>query len=373
MAEGESKTPKEPAKIELAKEIKLPTAVLALDVTADGKTFYAACLDGGIYETNAESGDHALLHKHESYASGVWLLPKAQCLISAGYDGALHWFDLATRKLTRKTAAHKFWSWQMAVSPNERLAASVTGQYLTGGYKYEPSAEREPSVKVYDTATGELKAEFSHVPPVLSVCFSPDSRFLAAGNMMGEVRVWDVGDNRQVASWTTPDFTSWGIIKSHHYIGGIFSLAFSPDGDELFLCGMGPMRDPMAGNGKQTWQRFYWREQRKMDAIHEGEHGNGLMETIYFHPSHPSAFVMAGRLAQGKWNLAFFDRTSGKLLHSLDTKFRVTDSVFAGENGSSLFLAGATGQAKKMDGKYPPFGRVKIYRCDLPEIMRQQA
>ena len=350
-------------KTELVKEIKLPTAVLGLDGSADGKTLYAACFDGGVYEVSAESGEATLLGKHASYASGVVLLPQSSLLISAGYDGVLQWRDLAEKKIVRKVAAHQFWSWQMAVSPNQQLVASVTGQYLCGGYKYEPLPEREPSVKVFSVENGTLLHQFPHLPPVLSVAFSPDSRHLAAANMTGDVRVWEVDSGKPVAQWNTPSFTSWGIIKSHHYIGGIFALVFAPDGDELLAGGMGPMRDPMAGNGKQTWQRFVWREEpaRKVDEIHEGEHGNGLMETLAFHPSR-RYFVMAGRLAQGKWNVAFFDAKTGALVHSLDTKRRVTKAVFSAD-GQTLFLAGAVGQEKKKEGKYPEFGRIAIYRC----------
>ena len=54
-----------------------------------------------------------------------------------------------------RSQAHKFWSWKMRVSPDEQLVGTVTGQYLAGGYKYEPAAETEPSVKVYETATRE--------------------------------------------------------------------------------------------------------------------------------------------------------------------------------------------------------------------------
>ena len=199
------------------------------------------------------------------------------------------------------------------------------------------------------------------MPPTLSVAFSPDSRHIAAANLMGETRVWDLETGKQEASWTTPDFTCWGIIKSHLYIGGIFDLMFSPDGKELLACGMGPMVDPMAGNGKQTWQRFAWTETppRKVAEIKEGEAGKGLMETLRFHPDQ-KLFLMAGRLAQGRWNAALFDASSGAILHSLDAKMRVTDAVWL-NNGSQLALAGATGQGKKKDGKYPKFGHIKLY------------
>ena len=141
--------------------------------------------------------------------------------------------------------------------------------------------------------------------------------------MMGEVRVWNLEskDTKPASQWTTPDFTSWGSIKTHHYCGGIYSLAFSPDGAALLCCGMGPMTDPMAGNGKMTWQRWAWRDTppKMIEQIHDGEHGSGLMETLAHTPD-GSAFVMAGRQAQGTWTAAIFSTSDGKLISSLDTK-----------------------------------------------------
>jgi WD40 repeat protein len=343
-------------------EIHLPTAILAFDLDTSEARAFAACLDGGIYEIELASGEQTLLARHDSYASGVRYLSRFNQVISAGYDGTLQWHDLLQKKTIRHIQAHKFWSWQIDLSSDQRLIASVTGQYLAGGYKYQPAPEQEPGVRVYDAQTGELRWSFSHIPPVLSVAFSPNDRFVAAANMMGEIRVWDLETGRQTAAWTTPDFTSWGIIKSHHYIGGIFALAFSHNSTEIVAAGMGPMNDPMAGNGKQTWQRFAWQESppRKTAQINEGDAGNGLMETLRVHPSGDS-FVMAGRMAQGKWNTALFDSENGQMLHSLDTKMRVTNAAFSGD-GTQLFLAGAVSQERKRDGKYPNFGRIKSYR-----------
>jgi hypothetical protein len=367
MPESAAKTeePKAASKTEELKTIKLPTAVLGFDLEPDGKALYAACLDGGVYQVDPESGESVLLGRHDSYASGLARVPHGSTLISAGYDGVLQWHDLNERKTVRKVNAHRFWSWQMAVSPDGQWAASATGQYLCGGYKYEPAPENEPSVKVFDAATGELAHSFSHLPPVLSIAFSPDNRYIAAGNLMGDIRVWDLTDGKLLASWNTPAFTSWGIIKCHYYIGGIYALAFTPDSAELIAGGMGPMRDPMAGNGKQTWQRFAWREDppRKVDEIHDGDHGGGHPESLAFHPSR-AHFVMAGRLAQGKWNTGFFDAKTGALVHSLDAKGRLTKAAFNG-TGDRMYLAGTVGQEKKKDGQFPEFGRIKIYRVNL--------
>lgn len=362
MADPTPNPPTSP-KLTKLKEFKLATPVLALDTAPDGKTLFFACQDGGIFQVTVESGEIAPLGKHTSYASGVALLPDGQTLLSGGYDGVLRWHDLATRKTVREVQAHEFWSWDLAVSRDGTLVASVTGRYETGGYKYEPAAEREPSVKVFDAKTGELRREFPHVPPTQAVAFSPDNQHVAAGNLMGEVRVWNLVTGAPVAQWKNDDLTSWGVIKSHHFLGGIFALTFSPDGHEIYVCGMGPMVDPMAGNGVQRWQRFAWRTGQRLDQTHDGESGQGLMETLAFHPE-GTLFAMAGRLFQGSWNLALFDTATGKNLFAVDAKHRITQLRFAAD-GSRLFLAKAKGQEKPKDGKWAESGLVEVYEVTV--------
>ena len=347
-------------KLTKVKDLSLPTGVLGLAMAADASRLYAACMDGMLYECDPAAGTVTpFAAKHGSFASGCVLLPDGKTLISAGYDGWLLWHDVESKQCFRRLQAHAFWSWQLALSADGSRVASVTGQYLAGGEKYEPAAAAEPTVKVYNTLTGDLARELEHVPPVLSVGFAPDGQHLAAANMMGEVRVWDLRTGKIAAQFTTPDFTSWGIIKSPHYCGGIYGLAFAPDGASLLCCGMGPMGDPMAGNGKMTWQRWDWRASppKKLGQIADGAGGAGLMEVLRLAPS--GGFLMAGRQAQGTWNAAIF-ADDGKLLASLDTKSRVTRAAFA-PDGQTLYLAAAVGQPKRTkDGKWPDSGRVHV-------------
>jgi WD40 repeat protein len=345
-------------KLTKSKDLKLPTGVLGLDL--DDDRLYAACMDGALYAVDPKKGDATpFAEKHGSFASGCALLPDGDTLISAGYDGQLLWHDVATMKCTRRLKAHSFWSWQLAVSPGGSRVATVTGQYLVGGEKYEPAPWPEPTVKVFDTATGDLVRSFEHGPPVLSVAFSPDGKHLAAANMMGEIGVWDLDAGQRVALISTPDFTSWGIIKSPHYCGGIFGLKFAPDGNSLLCCGMGPMGDPMAGNGRQSWQRWDWKATppKKLAEIRDGDGGTGLMETLAYAPD-GRAFVMAGRQAQGTWTTALF-AADGKLLASLDTKSRVTRAAFTAD-GKTLYLAAAVGQPSRKDKKWGDYGRVHV-------------
>jgi WD40 repeat protein len=349
-------------KLEKPRDISLPTGVLGLAASPDGARLYAACMDGQLFEVDtANGGAVAFAGKHVSFASGCVALPDGNTVISAGYDGCLLWHDTATKRPFRRLKAHDFWSWQITLSPGGRHVASVTGQYLAGGEKYEPAPATEPTVKVFDTASGDLVREFTHLPPVLSVAFSPDGNHLAAANMMGEVRVWELAEGKQTGQFTSPDFTSWGIIKSPHYCGGIYGMIFAPDGESLLCCGMGPMGDPMAGNGKMTWQRWAWRETpaRMIEQIHDGEHGAGLMEAIAYSPV-DKAFLMAGRQAQGTWTAALFSAEDGKLMSSLDTKSRVTRSLYSAD-GRTLYLSATVGQpARDKEGKWPNYGRIHV-------------
>jgi WD40 repeat protein len=348
-------------KIEKSATISLKTGVLGLSGNADGSVLYASCMDGQIFEvrpgtkavTPFETG-------HASFASGCALLPDGGTLISGGYDGWLLWHDVATKRLIRRVVAHDFWSWQLALSARGQRIASVTGQFLVGSEKYEPAPATTPTVKVFDASSGELVHSFEHHPPVLSVAFSPNGNYLAAANMMGEVRIWDITTGKLAGEFKTPDFTSWGIIKSPHYLGGIYGLAFSPDGASVLCCGMGPMTDPMAGNGKMTWQRWAWKDSapKLLSQILEGEHGTGLMETIGFAPDSKS-FVMAGRQAQGTWNAALFSESEGKLIASIDAKSRLTRHHFSSD-GKTLFLASVAGQPQRKDGQWPDYGHIQV-------------
>ncbi len=352
-------------KLESLHDHSLPTGVLALSASPAGDRLWAACMDGFVWEVETSTGKkRRFAEGHGSYASGCALLPGGATLVSAGYDGCLLWHDTASGKCFRRVQAHDFWSWELALSPDGSRLASVTGQFLAGSLKYEPAPSATPTVRVFDAVTGDALAAFDQTPPVLSAAWHPDGRHLATANMMGDFRVWDTaaGNREPAAQWSTPDFTSWGIIKSHHYLGGVHGLEFAPDGASLLGCGMGPMNDPMAGNGKMTWQRWDWRAAppKQLAAIHDGQHGSGLMESLAFHPD-GTCFVMAGRQAQGTWNAAVFSAADGALVHSVDTKKRITQARFL-EGGAKLVLAGAAGQpGRDKDGKWPDYGRIRVF------------
>lgn len=338
--------------------IRLPQGVLGVTLHPDGQRVFAACLDG-VYAMDLSEPEPTpqKLYQHGSYASNIVHLQEPNQLVSAGYDGALRWYDLHTDRAIRTVQAHSFWCWDLALSHDQQTLASSTGQYLVGDYEYRPQHGVEPGVRVWDAANGELQQSFDFLPPTQCVAVSADGSHVAAANLMGDVAVWRTSGER-VAAWNTPDFTAFGIIKSHCQIGGIYAIEFLPDSQELLVAGMGPMRDPMAGNGKQRWQRFDWStgDARKVSQSNDDQVGEGLMETLAVHPD-GSMFVMAGRLRGGSWSTALFDLESGDLITSIKTNSRVTKAVFSSD-GLTMLLAGSLNQKKEADAA---FGVVDCY------------
>ena len=355
-------------KVEIKKirAIKFPSHCLSLALTHD-QTIYASCVEGGVFAISKNNKNPEEVIKHDNFSSGVSIC--GDNIISSDYDGIIKWSRMSNYENIRQIKAHDFWSWQSATSPDNKKFGSVTGQYLVGGYKYEPAKEKEPSVKVYDTVSGEPLYSFEHTPPVQSIAFSNDSRYLAAGNLMGEVRVWDLTNGEMVSKWRTDNFTGWGIIKGHYYTGGIFSIEFSPDDSSIYIAGMGSTRDPAAGNGKQLWEKYSWKpiedDPKLLSSALDSEIGQGLMEVIKFHPSR-KFFLMAGRMFKGNWNTALFDANKGIILCSQDSGMRCSDAVF-NKDGTRLYIAGGKSQSKKIKEGSGSWGRVLEYEVSISE------
>lgn len=351
--------------------IALPMGILDLAVQADQQRAYAACMDG-VYaidfdpSSEPDKAEHKLLRigKHESYVSSVALMESHQELVSAAFDGSLQIRSVASIKEDLpphvSERLHNFWSWDMALSPDQQLIASVTGQYLAGAEDYSPAPSSEPTIKILESRTGKQLLAMEMLPSVQCVTFDSSSRYVAAANLMGDIAVWEAATGKTLANWRTKDFTSWGIIKSHCYIGGIYAISFAPDSETLLVAGMGDMRDPMAGNGKQLWHRYAWRKSSPelVQQIKRDEAGEGLMETLAWHPS-GKYFVMAGRLRGGNWNLGVFDADEGKLIGQAKTGMRITTARFSND-GERLYLAGMQGQPQPKE-KSTAFGYLERY------------
>jgi WD40 repeat protein len=279
--------------------------------------------------------------KHTSYVTSLGLAGKT--LISGGYDGKLKWWDVdqqaplffmdrADFAEIRSVAAHKKWIRNLAVSPNGKIIASVADDMVC---------------RLWDAATGKLQHELkghkektpNHFPSMLfGVAFSADGKYLATGDKVGHIVVWDPATGKSVKTMETTGLYTWDGRQRLHSIGGIRSLAFSPDGKSLAAGGIGHIGNVDHLDGKARVEIFDL-ETGKQTQVLEKTKFKGLVERLAFHPK--GEWLLAAGGANDGF-LVFFDWAKKAPLREEKVRFHV-HAVALNEAADTLLAAGHGG------------------------------
>jgi RNA polymerase sigma factor (sigma-70 family) len=164
----------------------------------------------------------ALRWRHEGEAKSMAFSPDGKVLATTSRDG-LVFYDTATgRALDRRKTAVE--------SPDHAVAVAYSPD---GKYFAFQVQDQDRAVHLWDAAarTPVRALVASRGRPArldfMNICFSPDSKWLAASAGPDLVAVWDVATGRQIAA-----------VKGHNHDNP--GLAFSPDGKTLALAGREP-------------------------------------------------------------------------------------------------------------------------------------
>src|SRR6185295_2499940 len=212
-------------------------------------------------------------------------------LISGSYDGRLIWWDADTREKVRTVEAHGRWIRSVAVTPDQKTVVSVADDMLT---------------KLWNAETGEAMQTLAnhqvetphHYPSMLyAVAISPCGKYLSTGDKVGHVAITDLASGAKVAEVEAPVMYTWDPTQRRHSIGGIRSLAFSPDGSQLAVGGMGKVGNIDHLEGTARVEVFDW---KKAQRTHEfpGDRFVGLVKHLEFHPD-GSWLLGAGGAGEG--------------------------------------------------------------------------
>ncbi|MFC1482588.1 WD40 repeat domain-containing protein, partial [Myxococcota bacterium] len=137
-------------------------------------------------------------------------------------------WDVASGELRQTISAHHRGIFTAAFSPDGKLVAS-------GGFEDAPGLEATAgSIKLWDAATGRLRAVFAGDSQTRSLAFSPDGRLLATS--AGEaVFLWNLVGVETLPfkdELAEPSFARRLVeLKVHQEVK---SVAFSPDGRLLY-------------------------------------------------------------------------------------------------------------------------------------------
>jgi WD40 repeat protein len=308
------KTPS-PDTLKLVKEYSRPVITFAI-ARADGSdTAYLGCSDFKVYQADfaATKFEAKELYAHESYVTGVALAGKT--LVSGGYDGKLTWFDTEAKKIIRTHDAHAKWIRKVIASPDGKLFASVADDMVC---------------RLWDAKTGKMVHELrghkektpnDFVSMLYAVCFSNDSTHIATGDKVGHVVVWDTKTGKEVGVCEAPVMYTWDKVQRNHSIGGIRSLAFSPEGKSLAVGGMGKVGNIDHLEGKARVEVFDWKAS-KQTAEFPGDKFSGLVNRLAWAPD---ASWLLGAGGAGEGFLLFYDVAAKKTLRQEKVLMHVHD------------------------------------------------
>jgi WD40 repeat protein len=165
--------------------------------------------------------------------------------------------------------------------------------------------------------------------------FSPDSRLLATADKVGHVVVWDVGTGNKLTSVETPLMYTWDPKQRRHSIGGVRSLAFSPDAKLLAIGGTGQINNIDHLEALARIEIFDWKSATRTQE-HPGDKMKGLVERMRFHPQ-GNWLVTAGGDNEGF--VKFLDVNGSKLLHQDKAPMHVHDFEL-NEAADTLYAVG---------------------------------
>ncbi len=280
-------------------------------------------LDAEKPESAAFTGDG-----HSSYVTG--LARAGDSLVSSSYDRHLCWWNPKTRALTRKIPAHDKWIRTLAASPDGKTLASVADDMVC---------------RLWDAQSGAMIRELrghepqtpNHYPSMLFTCtFSPDGRILATADKVGRIVLWDVARGQPVTTLEAPTMYTWDPRARRHSIGGVRSLAFSPDGRILVAGGMGQVGNIDHLGGKARIRAFDWSAGETLAEI-ETDKVKGLVEQLDWAPDASHLLAMGG---DHKGLRLVIDPKTWKIGKEENTPFHIHAFV---RDGARLIAAGHNG------------------------------
>jgi WD40 repeat protein len=240
-------------------------AVTRVRFSPDGRQLATASADKTAAVWDAATGQRRhTLKGHREVLLGLSFNPDGSRLATGAADGTVRIWDTGTGRPVRTSAEHFRLISDVAFSPRGNYLATAEVHDDPAG---PPPPEGVNRVQVRDARTGKRRAVFPNSQQRFTcVSFSPDERWLAAGDSGGCVTVWDVVRGETVRT-----------LRGHK--GWVTSVSFRPDGRRLAAGGgdgvatvweivTGQKSLSLPGPGGQFLRLVWSRDGRWLGSVH---------------------------------------------------------------------------------------------------------
>lgn len=299
--------------LDLDPERSILLSLQAVDVARSGGSPALREVEQALHRAVQASRIQLTLRGHRAAVFSVASSPDGSRLASIDQDGVAQIWDATTGQtvLRLDTDTHgNYSSHGIAFSPDGRHVATI---------------QRNRTMRIWDSTTGNVVLELPEQAgqatttggPLLAFAYNSDGRQMATGTSDGIARVWDVATGTELRQLPGPP-------------GGVFALAFSPDGTRLATGGYGD-------NTARLWDLASGRELRSLAGHRE------TVQAIAVSPD-------GGRVATaGDTTVRIWDAASGQSLVTLFGHASFVTSVGFDATGDRLLTASEDGFAKLWD------------------------
>ncbi|MBD3674591.1 MAG: hypothetical protein HUJ26_13800 [Planctomycetaceae bacterium] len=229
------------------------------------------------FDSNADNPELTPLAEdgHNSYVTGAALA--GDVLVTGGFDKQLIWWNTADHSIVRKVPAHELWIRNVIAAPSGEYVISVADDMqahlwsVADGQKIRTLSGHDP------------QTPHNYPSMLYAVAISADGQFIATGDRVGKIVIWNAENGEQVSQLEAPVMYTWDPRARRHSIGGIRSLAFSDDGGMLAVGGIGKIGNIDHLGGPHRIEVFDWQAGERKFEI-ENDKFKGLVEQLQFSP-----------------------------------------------------------------------------------------